>query len=320
MKQIKLLFLMLTGVLVSINLSSCSNEDDEPHYSEVDHDAEVNGYGYRILSMDELTVEFTALTTPSTYSGAVNIPPTVSINGKDFNVIAIGNYAFNKSSVTSVTIPNSVATIKKGAFKECKRLKNINFPSSVTLIEAAAFYDSGLESITIPSTVEVIGYGSFGYCSNLRHVTIEDSTTPIRVTSLGSNNPSVGSVDYDLPLAYSEIENIYVGRDAVTNDKDRYPTSLGLTGHNATNGGYTVKTITFGSDVTNASSVISNYPSYLEAVVSITCKSQTPPEIWTGDIPNQSFMTTKVYVPASALQAYKDNEGWSKFWNIEAIK
>lgn len=312
---------MLIGILVSINLSSCSNEDDEPTPIENEEcDAVVNGYGYKIVSMDELAVEFAAITTPSTYSGAVNIPPTVSINGKDFNVIAIGNYAFNKSSVTSVTIPNSVATIKKGAFKECKRLKNINFPSSVTLIEAAAFYDSGLESITIPSTVDVIGYGSFGYCSNLRNVTIEDSTTPIRVTSLGSNNPSVGSVDYDLPLAYSEIENIYVGRDAVTNDKDRYPTSLGLTGHNATNGGYTVKTITFGSDVTNASSVISNYPSYLEAVVSITCKSITPPEIWTGDIPNQSFMTTKVYVPASALQAYKDNEGWSKFWNIEAIK
>lgn len=304
---------MLIGVLVSINLSSCSNEDDEPSYGEVDHDAEVNGYGYRILSMDELTVEFTALTSPSKYSGAVTIPSTVSINGKDFKVVQIASYAFDKSSITSVNIPNSITTIAQGAFNECKQLKSISFPSSVTSIEAGAFNDSGLESVTIPSTVETIGRGSFGYCSKLKNVTIEDSATPLKVSDIGYNH-------FDLALAYSEIENIYVGRDAVTNNKDKDPASLGLTGHNATNGGYTVRTITFGSEVTNTYSVIYGYSSYLEAVVSITCKSQTPPEIWTGDIPNQSLMTTKIYVPASALQAYKDNENWSKFWNIEAIK
>ncbi|MCB5989956.1 leucine-rich repeat protein, partial [Flavobacterium psychrophilum] len=52
------------------------------------------------------------------------------------------------SGLTSVTIPNSVITINRGAFAGC----------------------SGLTSVTIPNSVTAIGENAFAGCSSLRTV------------------------------------------------------------------------------------------------------------------------------------------------------
>ncbi len=83
----------------------------------------------------------------------VTIPDT--ING--LPVTSIGNYAFeNETSVASVTIPGSVASI--GAY---------------------AFLGSGLTSVTIGGSVTNIGAAAFGYCSSLTNVTISGSVASI---------------------------------------------------------------------------------------------------------------------------------------------
>ncbi|MBO7141029.1 MAG: leucine-rich repeat protein [Prevotella sp.] len=54
------------------------------------------------------------------YSGSVNIPPSVTYDGVDYDVASIGQYAFFYcSGLTSITIPNSVTSIGKSAFWEC---------------------------------------------------------------------------------------------------------------------------------------------------------------------------------------------------------
>ena len=54
------------------------------------------------------------------YTGTVVIPETVTYNGKTYSVTSIGYSAFAYcSSLTSVTIPNSVTSIGNGAFKNC---------------------------------------------------------------------------------------------------------------------------------------------------------------------------------------------------------
>ena len=73
------------------------------------------------------------------YSGNIIIPNEVSYNGVPYSVKSIGTAFSECSSLTSITIPNSVKRIGASAFKECSGLTSITIPNSVTSIGAYAF-------------------------------------------------------------------------------------------------------------------------------------------------------------------------------------
>ena len=97
------------------------------------------------------------------------------------SVTSIGGEAFwGCSGLTSVTIPNSVTTIGKGAFSGCDGLTSVTISNSVTTIGEYAFWScSGLTSVTIPNSVTTIGEGAFSFCRSLTSVTIPNSVTTI---------------------------------------------------------------------------------------------------------------------------------------------
>ena len=99
----------------------------------------------------------------------------------DGDATTIGNWAFGYcSSLTSVTIPDSVTTIGDWVFYECSSLTSVTIPDSVTTIgEFAFYYCSSLTSVTIPNSVTTIGDVAFSDCSSLTSVTIPDSVTTI---------------------------------------------------------------------------------------------------------------------------------------------
>ena len=163
------------------------------------------------------------------YSGSVVIPSSVTYNGTTYSVTSIGGYAFYKcSSLTSVTIPNSVTNIEAQAFEGtniyndeanwengvlyinncligvkksisgayainegtrliassafygCSSLTSVTVPNSVTSIVSSAFYGcSSLTSVTIPNSVTSIASYAFHGCSSLTSVTIPNSVTSI---------------------------------------------------------------------------------------------------------------------------------------------
>ena len=176
------------------------------------HDFEVNGVYYDITSSTDLTVAVTYKGSSYSsysdeYSRAVTIPSTVTYNGKTYSVTSIGNYAFSRcSSLTSITIPESVTTIGDKAFSGTAWYNNqpdgvvyagkvlykykgtmpantsIEIKEGTVSISPSAFSGcSSLTSITIPESVTSIGSSAFEYCSRLTSTTIPES-----VTSIGS--------------------------------------------------------------------------------------------------------------------------------------
>lgn len=110
----------------------------------------------------------------SEYSGKITIPESVTYGGRLYSVTSIGNEAFYRSKVTSVTIPNTVTSIGVGAFSRCQYQFSINIPNSVTSIGKSAFAYSPINSINIPNSVTSIGKSAFFGCSGLKKVIIQD--------------------------------------------------------------------------------------------------------------------------------------------------
>ena len=87
---------------------------------------------------------------------------------------------YNCSSLTSVTIGNSVTSIGSSAFSGCSSLTSVTIGNSVTSIGSSAFSGcSSLTSITIPDSVMSIGESAFYNCGSLTSITIGNSVTRI---------------------------------------------------------------------------------------------------------------------------------------------
>ncbi len=119
------------------------------------------------------------------------------------SVTSIGKGAFsNCENLKSINIPNSITSISNGAFAGCEYLKSINIPNSITSIGDGAFSYSGLTSINIPNSVTSIGKRAFKFC-NLESIKIPYSVTtigdsafdgchPIKSVSIPSSVKSIG--------------------------------------------------------------------------------------------------------------------------------
>ena len=137
-------------------------ENNEALSSAKMHYAVETAFTYYVNNNGTLTI--TGFDELEEYPENVTIPS--KINGK--TVEAIGEYAFECSGITSITIPDTVKRIEDDAFIECSELVSITLPNSLKIIGAFAFaYCKGLETINIPPSVTSIGEGMLKGCSKL---------------------------------------------------------------------------------------------------------------------------------------------------------
>ncbi len=85
----------------------------------------------------------------------------------------------NKTTLTSVSLPETVEYIGAEAFQECSNLASVNLGSNVNRIEEAAFWGCAFSSISLPEGLEWIGADAFAECANLTEITIPNSVTAI---------------------------------------------------------------------------------------------------------------------------------------------
>lgn len=127
-----------------------------------------------LLSYDGLLYyrnPFTIAVVPRGKTGALELPD---------GLVEIPSGKFQKSSIESVIIPNSVTTIKDGAFSECKLLVDITIGNRVHTIERSAFMnDTALQVVQLPASVRTIGASAFLGCFHLTYLTIKEGLTTI---------------------------------------------------------------------------------------------------------------------------------------------
>lgn len=102
------------------------------------------------------------------------IPSTIEYAGKEYGVVGIGPYAFNKAlQIETITLPETILSIGTGAFNWCVNLKSVNIPSLVNNIPSSCFtYCRELEKMHLPKGIEYIGAAAFSDCKKLTEINI----------------------------------------------------------------------------------------------------------------------------------------------------
>ncbi len=128
-----------------------------------------------------------------------DIPETVTYDGIDYTVTAIGDGAFFNCVRTTgpLTLPNTITYIGDYAFAFCYGLTgDLTIPNSVTYIGERAFYLNGYNgNLTIGNSVITIGEQAFAGCSGLTgSLNIPNSVTTIGKYAFANCSGLTGSL------------------------------------------------------------------------------------------------------------------------------
>jgi hypothetical protein len=261
----------------------------------------VDGIYYERLSYGKNLYVTYKTTWEQVYSGDIYIPAKVEVSGVVWNVNYIGEKAFNGSSITSVTIENGVRSIEKEAFQSCQSLITIKLPESLMWAGKNAFaFCENLERVEFASMSHFcqMAYESqqaspmfITRCAYINGVKVTEAKIPDGVMDIGS-----------FAFAYCpDITSVTIPESVITIKNNAFTLDTGLTSITLPGKLKTIEGYAF---------------SGCENLTSVICLASTVPTVYDGVFNGVPLSSATLYVPLSALNAYKNADGWRDFGTI----
>lgn len=152
-----------------------------------------------IVNVGELGLDYNAETNECTLLHRGSVPASNLVLDPVYNgytLVKIAQNAFAGDSIlTSITIPASVREIGSGAFEKCPNLTEVIFEDindtydENLVIGISAFYECPIEQINIPSRVTQIKAAAFMDCQACTSLTFSGNS---RLTDIGSSGTFAG--------------------------------------------------------------------------------------------------------------------------------
>ena len=112
---------------------------------------------------------------------AVTIPEDININGKTYEITAIGKAAFKNANISEITLPSTLREIGESAFEGCSFLKKIVIPEGVKKIGDLAFADmKDLLRLELPISIRSFGKRLIFGNTNMTSV-LSNNTDPFAI-------------------------------------------------------------------------------------------------------------------------------------------
>ncbi len=256
------------------------------------------------------------------------------------SVTTLGRWIFEGcANLKDITLHEGLTTLSASTFYGCG-ITEIDIPTTVSEIPDYCFGETKLTTITIPSTVKSVGFGAFYGCTDLISANIEADLNEIpelmfyicsslQTVNLPENITSIGNDAFvNCPLEF-ENNKLVIPSKVESIGERAFSTCNSIESIELPEGLKEIKPAAFGN-VTKISEI--TLPSTLERMgdcafcyynssnlSKVTFKGTTPPDvIYNTDVdgnyskPNvEKMQSCTVYVPASAIDAYKASE-WFK--------
>lgn len=241
-------------------------------------------------------------------------------------LVNLGEYAFYRSHLTDVVLPDGLKAVPKGAFADCDQLLSIEFPDGLTILGESAFENcSSLRNIDLPEGVSVLLPRAFKHCKNLVEVSF-----PAMLTGIGKEAFEGCALQaIDLPQTL-----VTLGERAFKNCKGLthvvVPDACNMVGKEAFRECSSLASIDLGSGITSIGEnalretaiTILVLPEGIKEVgkkVTEKCKSLTRIDCHAVLPPKLDGMSNNkvvLRVPGTSISAYRSAKNWKNFKTI----
>lgn len=285
------------------------------------------------------------------YVNDIVIPETITYEGVQYQVSAIGDRAFFCCDrVSSIALPQSIRSIGQAAFYQCHLLDSVFIPEQVKIIETDVFAGcknlscvvmpdgitsignsafnacQRLDSLVLPKMLETIEDWAFAGCSQLSYVVIPPSLSYVGQGAFG-NCYSLQDVQIPDLSSWCKIKfknntanPLALSHKLVINDEEitdlAIPEDVTAIGSYAFWGCSNIESVTIGEQVSN----IGDWAfGACTKISSVTCFSRKVPGS-SNLFDKKTIENAVLYVAASVFTDYSNAEPWNFFKEILKIE